>query len=301
MSVTSQPMYRPTYGLRPPVGITGHNSPYTQRAADLTALPFLAPPASPPLADDQTLPSAGSNVFNLPPLEIARLNPCRYFPACRYGASCIFAHPQGLPPQHPSPYEPSNFYPMPPTPLQFQPTNGVLPPHLSPVSPQSATQLVLPPSPRFVNQRNTSEIVPPLQIPFNTPGAPVPAPGPYGPLSPVSLSYPHSGQHVTLFVPPPPPAQAPIGRQSSSVPYPQSAPPSVPQQRYPVPSEQNGAQISLPQEGFGQCGDCRNGGPGFGCSSFRGSQRPPCLFFPSGRCRNGYVFGVYKPASSQDV
>ena len=289
MSVSSQPMNRPTYRVwpGPPVGITRHTGPYTQRAACLTTLPFDAPLASsPPSADDQrsTLISAGINVSNLPPPQIARRIPCRYFPACRFGASCIFAHPRVLPLQHLSPNDqPPNFYPRPAPPLQFQPPNGVPPPHqLSLVSLQWATQPVPPPPPH-----NISEIGPHLQIPFNSPGAPVLAPGPYGPMPLVSPSYPHPGRHVLLSVPPPPLAQALIGPQSSSVPYPQSASPSVLQQRYPVPSEQNGAQKLPPQEGFGQCGDRSIGGPGFRRSSFGGGRRSPCLFFPSGRCRNG--------------
>jgi hypothetical protein len=269
--------------------------------------PPLAPPASsPPSGDDQPPLSAGSNVSNLPPPEIARLIPCRYFPACRYGASCIFAHPQSpyysggpMPPpaQYPSPYEqppyPPNFYPVHAPPPQFQPSNGVPPPHhMSPVSPQPATQSVPPPPPppQFVNQRNGSEM-PPLQIPFNSPGAPVP-PGPYGPMSPVSPSYPHPGQlPVPLSVPPASLGHPSTGPPPSSAPFPHSAPPIVTHQRYS--SEQNGAQKPLPQEGFGQRGERRtSGGPGFRRPSFGGSRKPPCLFFPSGRCRNGYVIGV---------
>ncbi|KAI0003782.1 hypothetical protein BJV74DRAFT_881593 [Russula compacta] len=272
------------------------------------AMPYYPPPpappaSSPPSADDQTPPSAGNNVSNLPPPEIARLIPCRYFPACRYGASCIFAHPQGpyypgpMPPpaQYPSPYEQPpyapNFYPIPAPPPQFQPPNGILPPHhLSSVSPQSATQPIPPPPPQFVHQRSTSEIVPPLQIPFNSSGAPVPAPGPYGPMSPVSPSYPHPSQlSVPLSVPPPPPAHASTpGPLSPTAPYPQPAPSSVAHQRYHASSEQNGTQKSPPQEGFVPRGDRRSsGGPGFRRPSFGGSRKPPCLFFPSGRCRNG--------------
>ncbi|KAH9081555.1 hypothetical protein EDB83DRAFT_2512413 [Lactarius deliciosus] len=255
-------------------------------------------PVQPLPEDDQSAASAGSNVSNLPPPEIARFIPCRYFPACRYGASCIFAHPQGpyypgpMPPpaQYPSPYDqppyPPNFYPMPPPPPQFQPQNGVPPPHhLSPVSPQSATQSIPPPHP-FVHQRNTSEIVPPVQIPFNPSGAPVPPPGPYGPMSPVSPSYPHHSQlSVPLTVPPPPPAHAsPPGPQSPTASYPQP----VAHPRFPTGPEQNGAQKSPPQEGFNPRGDRRtSGGPGFRRPSFGGGRKPPCLFFPSGRCRNG--------------
>lgn len=262
-----------------------------------------APPAATsPSTDDPSAASAGSNVSNLPPPEIARLIPCRYFPACRYGTSCIFAHPQGpyypgpMPPpaQYPSPYDqppyPPNFYPLPAPPPQFPPQNGVPPPHhLSPVSPQSATQSIPPPPPQFVHQRNTSEIVPPVQIPFNPSGVPVPAPGPYGPMSPVSPSYPHPNQMpVSIPGPPPPPPHAPPpGPQSPTANFPQQQPPAA-HQRYPAGSEQNGAQKSPPQEGFSHRGDRRaSGGPGFRRPSF-GGRKPPCLFFPSGRCRNGY-------------
>ncbi|KAI0308304.1 hypothetical protein B0F90DRAFT_1813583 [Multifurca ochricompacta] len=167
------------------------------------AIPYYHPPpapappaASPPSTDDQATPSAGSNFSNLPPPEIARLIPCRYFPAWS-----LLSGPDAPPAQYPSPYDqppyPPNFYPIPAPHHQFQPQppNGVPPPHhLSPVSPQSATQPIPPPPPQFVHQRNNSEIVPPVQIPFNSSGAPVPAPGPYGPMSPVSPSYPHHGQ-----------------------------------------------------------------------------------------------------------
>ncbi|KAH9960760.1 hypothetical protein BGW80DRAFT_1361572, partial [Lactifluus volemus] len=260
------------------------------------AIPFYPPPpappaSSPPSADDQTTLSGGSNVSNLPPPEIARLIPCRYFPACRYGASCIFAHPQGpyypgpVPPpaQYPSPYDqppyPPNFYPI-PAPAQFQPPNGVPPPHhLSPVSPHSANQPIPPPPPQFVPQRNTSDIVPPVQIPFNPSGAPVPAPGPYGPLSPVSPSYPHPNQlPVPLSVPPPPPAHA--------SPQDHSRPPRTPALSTCIRTKRS--TKAPPQEGFGPRGDRRtSGGQGFRRPSFAGHRKPPCLFFPSGRCRNG--------------
>jgi hypothetical protein len=121
----------------------------------------------------------------------------------------------------------------------------------------------------------------------------MPAPGPYGPMSPVSPSYPHPNQvPMPLSVPPPPPAHPSTqGPQSPTAPYPQPTPLSAVHQRYPAPSEQNGAQKSSPQEGFGPRGDRRmSGGPGFRRPSFGGGRRPPCLFFPLGRCRNGCVY-----------
>ncbi|KAI0275339.1 hypothetical protein BC834DRAFT_965733 [Gloeopeniophorella convolvens] len=259
------------------------------------AIPYYPPPSapappagSPPSADEQApSPHPGGPISNLPPPEIARLIPCRYFPACRYGASCMFAHPQApyypgpMPPpaQFPTHYDqppyPPNYYQPPP----FQPPNGPRPRTTSPPSRRRALQ------------------------PLGRADTPPPAPGPYGPLSPISpSSYPlhqHAPQlPVPLTVPPPPPTHAsPTGPQSPTAPYPAQPPPPQPpiaHARYPgMPPEPNGAQKSPQQEGFApRGGDRRAGagmgpGPGFRRPSFGGSRKPPCLFFPSGRCRNG--------------
>ncbi|GJJ09827.1 hypothetical protein Clacol_004051 [Clathrus columnatus] len=59
-----------------------------------------------------------SSYPGLPPPEVARNIPCRYFPACRYGSSCLFLHPMtpyfpgSLPPpaQYPHMYYPPLTY-----------------------------------------------------------------------------------------------------------------------------------------------------------------------------------------------
>ncbi|THH18547.1 hypothetical protein EW146_g2451 [Bondarzewia mesenterica] len=270
------------------------------------AVPYYPPP--PPPADDQH--PQGGLISNLPPPEIARLIPCRYFPACRYGASCMFAHPQGpyyqgpMPPpaQYPAPYDPMNphpyppnFYPMPPP--SFQPPNGIPPPlHLTPMSPQPGPHS----APPMVHARSGSEIMSPAQGPFSPTGAQ--APVPYGAISPVSPSYPHP---VPTSVPLPVTSLPPVNGGPQSPVY---QPPSHPMSnydprrdsgQYPAQptqrgiSDTNGMQKPAPfhgPEGFGPGGH-RDGMGHHRRGSFRrqsfGGRKPPCLFFPSGRCRNG--------------
>ncbi|VDB85286.1 unnamed protein product [Peniophora sp. CBMAI 1063] len=265
------------------------------------------PPHQQPNGEMQGPPPAHNS--NLPPPEIARLIPCRYFPACRYGASCMFAHPgpYGMPPPPPhgapypgpyengapGPYQP-NFYPMPPP--NFAP-NGM------PLSPQSPPQGV----PPMMHQRSASDMLSPVQ-----PGFPagMPGPMPYGPTSPVAqppYGAPNGVPPMSL-----PPMAAP-GPQSPPQAYPQTAVPQSAQQPYEPPQEMASVPASAPaqQTTYVQVpaqkttpplanGDAPqlNGhrADGFGHhrrgSSFRrgpsfGSRKPPCAFFPSGRCRNG--------------
>lgn len=261
---------------------------------------------------------------NLPPPDVARYIPCRYFPACRYGASCIFLHPQApfypgpMSPstQYPGPYDPMvqqgyppNFYPMPPP--SFQPPQGV-PQHMNPMSPQPGPHHT--PPPPMGHGRSGSEIVSPVQGHFSPNGAPPAAP--YGAMSPVSPSYPHPGPPppASLSIPPLPPVQqAPQGPQSPQTMYanqhPVPAPPPfiIRQDAVQLPSQGinghvnghafpdvNGGPKSplqpLPDSyGSGQgyregMGHARRGSIRRG--SFAG-RKPPCLFFPSGRCKNG--------------
>lgn len=64
---------------------------------------------------------------NLPPPEVARMIPCRFFPNCRYGDQCIFAHPIMVIPSAPlpdgAPLSPSLASPPPPhmQPIFYQP------------------------------------------------------------------------------------------------------------------------------------------------------------------------------------
>ncbi|KAH8119909.1 hypothetical protein DFH11DRAFT_1721811 [Phellopilus nigrolimitatus] len=276
---------------------------------------YFYPPPPPPAAG-QPPDSAGGN--NLPPPEIARLIPCRYFPACRYGPSCIFAHPQGpyfqgaLPPpaQYPAPYEPiaqlpyGGYYAMP------YPPNGV--PSGNPMSPPIAHQS---PALQPNHMRTNSEIMSPMQTPFSPTGGPPPMPF----TLPVPVTYPPPGQmtlpQIPVGMPPLPPPQQPAVHtaQPNGVHYPPTSPvvqPAAMHRRDPsmgisqnVASSQvldqsatNHMQSMPPQQDAYANGSRPPPRDGFNharrgsvrrLSGMGPSRKPPCAFFPSGRCRNG--------------
>ncbi|KIK70811.1 hypothetical protein GYMLUDRAFT_295341 [Collybiopsis luxurians FD-317 M1] len=257
-----------------------------------------------PPPDSQSVLGPG----NLPPPEIARLIPCRYFPACRYGSSCLFAHPQGpyisgpLPPpaQYPAPYDPMNpsfppnYYPMSPPSFQPPPPNGMNP-ILSPANSVPVPQ--------------PSEMVQPF-----SPNGPPPAPYTAG-----SPSTPfHQPASVPMPAPPIPPT------------YHQPQPPHLPQQQPPMPPnvyntsphappflvQPNGVPQYPPPPPLGYADGANKSPPlnpqpdAFTTSAPQGppapprehvaharrgsvprgpfnSRKPPCLFYPAGRCKNG--------------
>ncbi|KAG5647545.1 hypothetical protein DXG03_008898 [Asterophora parasitica] len=235
---------------------------------------------------------------NLPPPDVARFIPCRYFPACRYGASCIFAHPQqyypgSLPPppaQYVAPYDSINVQPYSPNyyPPSFQPTAS----HpMTPLSP-----------PAGGHGHSPSEILP-VQAPFSPNGIP---PVPYGPISPHAYSHPGQASAPLMMSPLPPlqhqavlpgppnmytnaPASAPpYVQHDGTTPYPVSQPgkPNL------LPELNGDVKLPHPQDIPGlnnhhpiprEAGHHRRGGRR---TSFNG-RKPPCLFFPTGRCKNG--------------
>lgn len=137
-----------------------------------------------------------------------------------------------------------------------------------------------------------------------SPGASYPGPGPanYGPAPPGPYP-PHPGQGPVMGpVPPQHQVPPPPGQQGPPQPYPASAQ-QGPVPPFPVPTDTGYPQIpadgSLPQnpppshpgeEGF-VGGHIPPSGPGFRRPGLRknsyASKKPACLFFPSGRCRNG--------------
>lgn len=298
------------YGQSPPVAYTYYPS--------LNSAPppppeggIYYPQPPPPQATGEGNGSGG--IGNLPPPEVARFIPCRYFPACRYGASCLFAHPQTpyyqgsmpAPAQYVTPYDPmsvqpypQNYYALP----SFQPPNGAH--HMAPLSP--------PVGQHPGHGRSPSEVVMP-QPSFSPNG--IPPTGPYGPMSP--SPYSHPGQPpIPMSIPPLPqlPPQLPLPAQPQLNMYntaPAPPPPFVQHDgtvAYPTPQsthanlahpDVNGdvkpplnTQPDIPgpiphhpghREGMGHH---RRGAPRRG--SF-GGRKPPCLFFPTGRCKNGYV------------
>lgn len=278
-------------------------------------VPYYMPP--PPIPTDQNPNGFG----NLPPPDVARMIPCRYYPACRYGPSCMFAHPtgpylQGPPPppaQYPTTYDPISpaAYP-PPTYYPVPPTSYGPSPNGNPVNHFS-------PPPQLAHTRSGSEAVSPAQGPFSpVNGQPA---VPYGMVSPVSPTYGHPASMpipvsvqplpplrtspISAQSPPPPAMYTPISPSGQGV-----APPYAIQSQYaPQPLPVNGAMADVvspksPTQGqphvdgyshgsiLREMTHHRRGGarrPSFGG---RGG-KPPCLFFPSGRCRNGYVTRFY--------
>ncbi|KAI1789760.1 hypothetical protein LXA43DRAFT_892167 [Ganoderma leucocontextum] len=280
-------------------------------------------PAPPPMMPDGSVPyyvppppmPTGHNpngMGNLPPPDVARMIPCRYYPACRYGSSCMFAHPQGsyiqgpIPPpaqysapydpMNPGPYPPPTYYPIPPSPYGASP-NGA-PNHMSP--------------PPITHTGSGSDAMSPVQGPFSPSSgqppvpygmvspvsptylhpAPVPIPGPVPPLSPLQTS-------PTAAQPPPQPAMyPPMSPNGHRVAPPYAIPP-----QYATQSISNGDATAVispkspvhghpPADGYApgpinrDMGHHRRGGPRRPSFGGRGG-KPPCLFFPSGRCRNG--------------
>ncbi|KAF8832172.1 hypothetical protein HHX47_DHR1000894 [Lentinula edodes] len=278
--------YYPPYTTSPPEGPVYYSPPPPQLHADGQSMTALGP-------------------GNLPPPEIARLIPCRYFPACRYGASCLFAHPQGpylsgpLPPpaQYPAPYDPMNtsyppndYYSM-STPSFQQPSpngmNIISSPNGAPVV---QPEMFPPPHPFSPNG------VP--QVPF-TAVSPVGEPAPYLPQPPMSAAPPQiyhqppppqpSTMYNNTSVPAPPfvvqsngmsqyppiPASAPVGYSDGVV-----DPPSLNPQSETFGSIPTGPPASHREStGHARRSSIRRG-------SFT-TRKPPCLFFPAGKCKNG--------------
>ncbi|CAK5280310.1 unnamed protein product [Mycena citricolor] len=223
----------------------------------------------------------GARQNNLPPPEIASAIPCRYYPACRYGAACLFQHPQGpyfqgpLPP--PVPY-PNSYDQMPPQP--YPQSYYPVPPPSFPPPPQQG-----PPMP--MHGQAPPDMMSPPQGPFSPTGGPQ-----YGPISPVMYSHP--GQAPIPMVPPLPPLH-------------QQAPPPGPQspQAYGHPSSPSQAfaqPVGYPANGYAEANEggkpLHEDGMNHAPNGFRrGSIRrgtfarkpapPPCMFFPAGKCKNG--------------
>ena len=244
--------------------------------------------------------SGDPSIGNLPPPEIARMIPCRYFPACRYGSSCMFAHPTSatgyghmpIPTPYPH-YDPMNAPPYPPQ--NYYPGS---PPFQPPIHPVNMASPHNPPQAPPMHARTSSDSV-------TSPGANFPGPGPanYGPV-PAGPYPPHPGQAPMMGpvppqhqIPPPPP-----GQQGPPQPYPASAQ-QGPVPPFPVPNDTGYPQIppdgplpqnpppSHPGEEAFVGSHIPPSGPGFRRPGLRknsyASRKPACLFFPSGRCRNG--------------
>ncbi|KAF8683321.1 RNA-binding, Nab2-type zinc finger [Rhizoctonia solani] len=322
------------YYYPPPPGHEGHYPPYPYAMMP----PPDGQPPMPPFPPHGDANTAGG-VHNLPPADVARTIPCRYFPVCRYGSSCIFLHPQpsyfsGPPPPAPSHYTPMypphpyymmrpGAYPHPPPP----PGAATIDPSSSPVA---GTQSFPPPgpisyppppngAPPFSPGTNGAPFPPPVNgTPFSngapypppTNGAPYPPPAANGaPFSPASSGTPYTPATNGTPSPfgPPPFSPGSATPYSATTPYTPGPPVSYPYPRpyaeAPKETPVNGAVNGTAEEtqttpaanGVNGTGNHLNGG--FARRNGRGGRResfgagrqpkPPCLFFPSGRCRNG--------------
>ncbi|CAE7079199.1 unnamed protein product [Rhizoctonia solani] len=312
-----------------PPGHEAHYPPYPY--------PMMPPaegqPPMPPFPSNGDANSPG----HLPPADVARTIPCRYFPVCRYGSSCMFLHPQptyfsGPPPpapHYPQMYPPPHpYYMMRPGAYPHPPPPGAAPVDPS-ASPVTGTQPFPPPvpisyppppngAPPFSPATNGAPFPPVNGAPFpngapyppSTNGAPYPPPTANGaPFSPASSGTPYTpatNGTPSPFGPPPfsPGSATPYSANSPYTPGPVPVPYGYPRPYTEAPKEApvNGVVNGTSEEtqaapsagGLNGTGNHPNGfvrrnGRGGRRESFgTGRQpKPPCLFFPSGRCRNG--------------
>ncbi|KZS95828.1 hypothetical protein SISNIDRAFT_327564 [Sistotremastrum niveocremeum HHB9708] len=259
---------------------------------------------------------------NLPPPEVARTIPCRFYPACRYGPACYFAHPQA--PYFPGPLPPPAQYsnaPYDPTSNpQYAPGYYPMSPTYGPSAPPSQVMSPVPNGqpPLLGHSRSPTELISPINgaFPPNVqaqPLPPPPIPAHYAPVSPPYTNGHHVPHPPTIVPMPPPPSnpQSPtvypvVSPVLAGVPYPQqrresisnfsqgpmspinSLGPSQIQRSPPRPDGESFGQNGVPrdQQRPNNRGNPRRIGHPHGSHGSFG-KKPACLFFPTGRCRNG--------------
>lgn len=210
---------------------TGSYPPPQQYSYESQSQQAHGPPGAPngPSRDEKSEESAESKEANLPPPEVARMIPCRFFPNCRYEDKCIFAHPVAVP------------------------AGGNVP---EAVASAPATNAAGPTSPAA---NNTAAAAPVSYQPPPGYGGYGQAP-PYGPPQhfymgpPMPMQYSHAGVPLPLHFPPPPPPphahghpdqvtsaghQAPNEAFSPSHHFQPHLPQHVMHQQYPYPPPQN--------------------------------------------------------------
>ncbi|KAH6916923.1 hypothetical protein BKA70DRAFT_1417707 [Coprinopsis sp. MPI-PUGE-AT-0042] len=232
---------------------------------------------------------------HLPPPELARMIPCKYWPACRFGPRCMFLHPAApyypganMPPpgQYPM-FDPAmgpyGYYPPPPPPPHFQP-NGA---PMAPLSPHGHHAR----SPSEVPQYPAGGPVPPAQFVPVSPSAYPPPPGPMSgpPMPPMHHQpLPQAGPHSPTAVYHP---AHPIQPYPGPDPAAQYMPPPPTGNNYPEPdaAKVNGQQDGAfpPQSGHHRDGSVHRRGGGIAGRRSSFAKKPACLFFPAGRCKNG--------------
>lgn len=258
---------------------------------------------------------------------------------CKYGSECMFAHPQAAPfyngpPPSQMPYPPS--YDSHGQPQSFAPNGyyGVPPTHAFPPPQPNGIPNGAPHSP---TQHTTAHAPSPHAAPFhpsNEGGAPPPQP--QSAPAPVPGYTPYPAPPVSQQMPPPPPPNqqngvhvvvpiSPVAAYHSAVMpvVPMYAPqPTSPvhhrtqsngyvqQQAALPPSQLNGLDENHVMKN-GQYGEENGHAPyysrdhvprrgGFRRPSMS-ARKPPCLFFPAGKCKNGYVLHLIKSIAASHL
>lgn len=227
---------------------------------------------------------------NLPPAEVAKTIPCRNYPNCKYGSSCVFLHPRA-PFYPPGPGGPGfgyegyqGFQPMP----YFNPqATGFQPQQVEGEQPQSQFQSDMPrdnndvnaqqqpqqqpQQPQFNDQHSLSGAPAPF-VPF---GMTSPPPAQFG-LSPMSPPMMPMSPHDAAFF-----AQSPPNGMM---------PPFNPRR---LSNNQGGFQKPFQGKKPSFSGGPRPWAPGAraggagGAGGWKDGTPPPCAFFAQSKCRNG--------------
>ncbi|WVQ83001.1 hypothetical protein IAT38_005139 [Cryptococcus sp. DSM 104549] len=256
---------------------------------------------------------------NLPPAEVSKTIPCRNFPNCKYGASCVFFHPRQmgfyspgpqaggfLPPQgyegvYPPPYPPipgpyvvpgANGF------QSFAPADGQQP--ASEIPDQTTTQHDNTPHPNGSAPipPHVPSAVAPVFVPGFQPGDMMHSPPPpshfgLSPLSPSMLgtSLPSIPPAEVFFATsptngfaiPPPMNGAPHARRQS---FGQGAQFGVGPQQGGKPYGAHGKKPSF-SGGKPWVGGRQSMGGAAKLGAWKDGNPPPCAFFSQGNCRNG--------------
>ncbi|KAF8338063.1 uncharacterized protein EI90DRAFT_3013387 [Cantharellus anzutake] len=293
-SYSADEQYPPPHVYYRPMGAPGGEDP-SYAGYYLPEGAYYLPP--PPLIQGEYSPPHAAGAYhgqNMPPPEVTKNIPCRYFPACRYGASCAFAHPQPTPyfPGMPAPQYPAYDSKAPvPYPPPFYPTpNYPPPPHVQqqPTHSQDAS-----PPPSTSPQQDGQFTAPPPPGPYMLPPPPQAyyLAGPYPPQ--VSHVAPYPGPSTS-------PTQNTHYRQDSNggfqypyhplpVPQPNGHMPPSPTHvdtEFRKTGESTGFPPSQNGPREGSFNGFRRGRPSFSNGGPRKTNLP-CMFFPSGKCRNG--------------
>lgn len=243
------------------------------------------------------------NPANLPPAEVAKTIPCRNFPNCKYGSSCVFLHPR------PQPYYPGpNFMPnfegynqFPPgamgMPGPYYVPNGFPPPfpsqdpsidghQHSQIPPQTTSEI--PVSDTQHDHTQPQPTAQPFVPAYHQPEVMSP-PSQFG-MSPISPSLLASS---LPSVPPPEAFYAATSPTNSTI-----MPPPLMNGAAPSFAPGHARRQSFNQPPFGMRHGKKlsfSGGPrpfgrpsmGGNLGSWKDGNPPPCAFFNQGKCRNG--------------